>query len=92
MAYTNEMTFGDWVFAGGQRGNALIQAIEQGELLYQKWYQLSYGKSNAQIAALPQFSGKSEADIGALAYAMGALHDLYVALGAAQRGYLTPVL
>lgn len=98
MSYTNEMTFTDWTEQAGARANALIQSVNAGKVLYDKWYQLSYGKTNAQIAALPQFAGKTEADIAAMAYALGAMNELYAALhnGAVATsdrvGYLTPIL
>ena len=96
--YTNEMSFSDWVNEAGHKGRTLVQAVESGKILYDKWYQMSYGKTNAQIAALPQFTGKTEADISAMAYAVGVLNEMYSALHngtvsqADRQAYLTPVL
>lgn len=96
--YTPEMFFGEWANQAGSKANTLIDAIEAGKHLYDKWYQMSYGKTNAQIAALPQFAGKTEADIAAMAYALGVFNEMYSALhnGAVAQsdriGYLTPIL
>jgi hypothetical protein len=80
MAYSSDLNFGDWVLEIGGRGQALISAVNAGEIDYQKWYAVTYGRTDAQVAALPQFSGRTEADITALRYALGAFHDLYTAL------------
>jgi hypothetical protein len=96
--YTNEMAFEQWVAEAGYKGNTLVNAINAGKILYDKWYQMSYGKTDAQIAALPQFAGKTEADISAMAYAVGVFNEMYLALHngavaqADRAGYLTPVL
>ncbi len=97
MSYTNEMSFSEWVSQAGARANSLVQSIEQGKILYDKWYQFSYGKTNADIAALPQFN-KTEADIAAMAYALGVFKEMWEALHnvtvtqADRQGYLTPIL
>lgn len=96
--YTNEMDFSTWVNEAAYKSNAIVQAINNGKLLYDKWYQMSYGKTNAQVAALPQFSGKTEADIVTMSYALGVLNEMYAALHngavaqADRAGYLTPIL
>lgn len=95
--YTNEMTFSEWVSESGAKARAVVKAIEDGKILYDKWYQFSYGKTNAEIAALPQFN-KTEADIQTIAYAVGVFNELSAALHngavttADRQGYLTPVL
>ena len=98
MPYTNEMNFGDWVYASSAKGNALIKAIEEGKVLYDKWYQLSYGKTDQQIADLPQFTGRAVTDIQVMARTVGVLNEIYLALHGGEVtqfnriDYLTPVL
>ena len=80
MSYSNDRNFGDWVAALDSKGHSVVSSINEGEIEYRKWYALSYGLTDAEIAALPQFTGRTEADITKIRYAMGALHDLYTAL------------
>ena len=96
--YSNEMSFGEWVNQVSSKANAMISTVQAANMLYLKWYKMTYGLSPAQIAELPQFEGKTEADITALGYALGALSEVNTALsgnavGASDRiGYMTPIL
>jgi hypothetical protein len=96
--YTNEMSFAHWSAEAGDKSRALVRAINEGKILYDKWYQLTYGKTNAEIAAMSQMQGRTEADISAMAYALGVLNEMYQALNngvvaqANRIAYLTPVL
>lgn len=80
MAYSVDLNFGNWVVTTGQNGNALFQAIEDGEIAYQKFVNVMYGKTDEQIILLPGFLGRTVTDIIALRYALGAMHDFYLAL------------
>lgn len=60
MAYTGNMTFGEFSSQAQSRGNNLLNAIKDGKILYDKFYQLTYGKTDEQILALPQFNERTE--------------------------------
>jgi hypothetical protein len=96
--YSNDMTWQDWTVQANQKATALKSAIDQAKVLYDKWYTLTYGLTPTQIAALPQMSGHTVADITAMSYALGtfnefnsALHNLAVPT-ADRESYLTPIL
>ena len=96
--YSGDMSWQDWTFAAQARAQALKNDIEQAKVLYEKWYAFSYGKTDAQVAALAQIQ-KAEADVTALKNAIGVFLDFYNVLhnGAAlpqfdREGYLTPIL
>jgi hypothetical protein len=77
---SSDREFGDWVYVAAQKADVLVPAIEAGEIEYLKWYQFSYAKSDAQIAALPGFENRTEADIAKIRLIFEAMHDFYKAL------------
>ena len=95
MAYTPRQSYGDIEIMVQQRGNALLNAIKEGKLLYDKWYQLTYGLSDQQILALDNMQGVTQSELTALKYAIGVFNDVAngTALPAATRdAYLVPFL
>lgn len=99
MAYTGNMTFKDWNFTTQSKGNNLLSAVREGKILYDKFYQLTYGLTDEQILALPQFNivgdTMDQAGLTKLRYALGVFNDLAAgnALAPATRdSYLVPFL
>lgn len=99
MAYMGNMTFKELAAQAQSRGNNLLNAIREGKLLYDKFYQLTYGLTDEQILALPQFNvtgdTMDQAGLNALRYALGVFNDLASgnALAPATRdSYLVPFL
>ena len=106
--YSNTITFQQWVDQVSQKANQLRDIVDQGLDLQKKWYALTYGLSDDQILALPQFAllsvpGFSQrptaADIDALKYAIGVFKDLSDALNnvaalpqADRAGYFIPFI
>lgn len=78
--YSNDLTWEAWSLALSTNANSLISDIIGAKGWYDKWYTLTYGLSDIQIQALPQFSGRSIADITAMRFAWGVFLDLYNAL------------
>ena len=99
MAYTGVMTFKQFSDQAQSRGNNLLNAIREGKILYDKFYQLTYGLTDEQILALPQFNiagdTMDQAGLTKLKYALGVFNDISngTALSPATRDdYLTPFL
>lgn len=99
MAYMGNMTFKEIAAQTQSRGNNLLNAIREGKLLYDKFYQLTYGLTDEQILALPQFNvtgdSMDQAGLDKLRYALGVFNDLASgnALAPATRdAYLVPFL
>ena len=97
--YGNDMTWQQWTDQLSSTGNSLLSDLQRGKQLYEKWASLTYGLTDAQIQALPQFATKTVADVTAMRYAWGVFNDIYngiyggAALTQANReGYLTPSL
>lgn len=99
MAYMGVMTFKQFSDQAQNRGNNLLNAIKEGKILYDKFYQLTYGLTDEQILALPQFNvtgdTMDQAGLTKLKYALGVFNDL--ALGnaltpATRDSYLVPFL
>ncbi len=88
--YSNDMTWNNWKNCAGVLGMQLTDLITLCKHQHEKFYALTYGKTPAQIAAMSQFSGTTEADITALQYAMGVFEAMDTALTPTMRGYLTP--
>lgn len=92
MSYTNDMQWKDWAYAVGNLSNvstSLAAYIQQGKAFFDKYAALSYGLTDAQVAALPQFAGRTVQDIVNLRFAVSvfdAINTTYVA----QKSYLTP--
>jgi hypothetical protein len=98
-SYSGDLTWEAWAGALTNAGNTVLGDIQAAYEWYQKWYALTYGLSMAQIQALPQFAGRSTADIQAMQYGWGVFLDLYNALNnvgalpqANRQGYLVPFL
>lgn len=99
MAYTGNMTFKEFSLQTQSKGNNLLSAIREGKILYDKFYALTYGLTDEQILALPQFmvagDTMDQAGLNALRYALGVFNDLAEgsALAPATRdSYLVPFL
>jgi hypothetical protein len=92
MSYSSDMNFLDWISKSSADGMAIINAINAAKITYDKWYTLTYGLTDAQIAELPQFAGRTEADITAMKYAVGVFDAMNTALTPTLKGYVTPVL
>ena len=97
--YSNEMTWDEWASAISQSGNQLLSEIQTAKALADKFNAMTYGLTAAQIAALPQFTGKTAADATAMQYAVGVFIDLYNAIynvaalpQALREGYLAPFI
>jgi len=97
--YSPELTWDDWSEQIGQLANQLINDLQSGKMLADKFNAMTYGLTPAQIAALPQFSNKTVADATAMQYAIGVFTDLYNALyGVAaltqtnREGYVDPFI
>jgi hypothetical protein len=99
--YAGDMQWTNWTAALYTNATASLTAITQGKLLADKWNQMTYGLTPAQILALPQFanSGKTAADIENMQYAMGVFTDLYNAMFNVaaltqfnREGYLDPFI
>ena len=99
MAYMGNMTFKEFLAQVQSRGNNLLSVIREGKLLYDKFYQLTYGLTDEQILALPQFmvtgDTMTQDGLDKLRYALGVFNDLAAgnALAPATRdSYLVPFL
>jgi hypothetical protein len=97
--YGNDMIWTQWTDQLMQCGGSLLSSIERGKQMYDKWAALTYGKTDAEIQALPQFATKTVADITAMRYAWGVFADIYNAMHnlsalpqANREGYLTPFI
>ena len=76
------MTYTQWQASFSYIAGNEWEFIKHGKDLYDKWYDYAYGKSDTEIAALPQFAGANitEAQITALRVALEQLNDLYGAM------------
>lgn len=76
------MTYTQWNASFSYIAGNMWDYIKHGKDLYDKWYDYAYGKSDAQIAALPVFAGANitEAQITALKVALEQFNDLYGAM------------
>jgi hypothetical protein len=99
MAYSGDMQFGDWQREMQSKARGLLDAIKEGKRLYDKFYKMTYGLSDAQILELPQLlvAGDvlTQAKLTELRYAVGVFNTLNAgsALDPATRDdYLTPFL
>ena len=99
MAYSGDMQFDDWQREMQHKARTLLDSIKEGKRLYDKFYKMTYGLSDAQILELPQFlvAGDvlTQAKLNELRYAVGVFNDISngTALSPATRDdYLTPFL
>lgn len=99
MAYSGNMTFKEFSLQVQAKGSSLLALVREGKILYDKFYALTYGKTDAQILELPQFNvagdTMDQAGLNALRYALGVFNDIASgsALAPATRdAYLVPFL
>jgi hypothetical protein len=97
--YSNEMTWDEWATAISQAANQMLEDLKNGKDLADKFNAMTYGLTAAQIAALPQFTGKTVTDATNMQYAVGVFTDLYNAMynvaalpQALREGYLEPFI
>jgi hypothetical protein len=83
MPFTNTMTWDQWVASAGQVANQLETVIPGGYEVWRKFNALIYGKTDAEILALPAFSGRTQADLNDLRTGINTFKTLYDA----YRGY-----
>jgi hypothetical protein len=94
--YSNDMTWQQWSQAATASSEAVINDIQQGKELYDKFYALTYGLTDPQILALGAFSNRTQTDLNNIRFALGVFNDLYGALNnlavtqANRMGYLEP--
>jgi hypothetical protein len=76
------MTYTQWNASFSYIAGNLWDYIKHGKDLYDKWYDYTYGLSDADIAALPVFAGENitEAQITTLRVALEQLSDIYGAM------------
>lgn len=99
MAYSGNMQFKTWEGETQHKARNLLDAIKEGKRLYDKFYKLTYGKTDEQILALGPFNVAGDVltqqALNELRYALGVFNDLAngTALAPATRDdYLTPFL
>ena len=78
--YSSDMTWQNWTDLLNQKAMATMNDIQTAKAAYDKWTAMTYGLTDAQIQALPQFNSRQVADITAMRYAWGVFLDLYNAL------------
>lgn len=80
--YQGKMAYEQWEAELYSKGTNLKKAVDDAYTLYKKFYDLTYGKTAAQILAMDQFSssGLTEAGITDLQNAMNCLSDFYKAM------------
>ena len=95
--YNKDLSWNDWTVSLGSVIGATTRDLAMANQWCDKWAALTYGLTDAQIQALPQFSAHSVGDITAMRYAWGVFTDLHnalynvAALAQADRaGYLAP--
>lgn len=82
----NHFTPDDWAARFSGDLHSFIQTLSQVKWTADRWYKFAYGKSDAEIAALPQMTGWGEADITQVQAAASAIRTLYdVANGNAEQ-------
>lgn len=99
MSYMGNMTFKEFLAQVQSRGNNMLNAIREGKLLYDKFYQLTYGLTDEQILALPQFNvtgdTMDQAGLDKLRYALGVFNNIAngtTLLPETRDSYLVPFL
>ena len=78
--FSGDMTWMNWTDLLNQKATAIINDIQAAKACYDKWSAMTYGLTDAQIQALPQFNSRQVADITAMRYAWGVFNDMYQAL------------
>ena len=98
--YTPNMTGKDWIDQSANVTQQLVAVVNQGKLLYDKWYALTYGMGGAANISqqLPQLSPMNVADITTLTYALSMMNDVYNCINngnvsqSNRMGYFEPLL
>ena len=75
--YTAEMSWADWQYAASVKATSLRKLLQDGLVLQQKFYEMTYGLSDAAILALPFMSGKTQAHLDALRTTLNTLKDMH---------------
>jgi hypothetical protein len=95
--YSNDMNWQNWTGTIQDKANNLLNDVNQGKQLADKFNAMVYGLTDPQTLALGAFSGKTQADLTAMKYAMSTFIDLYNAVyggaaltAVARVGYLEP--
>jgi hypothetical protein len=94
--YSNDMTWQQWEMAVMNIANSVLNDIQQGKQLADKFNAMTYGLTDQQILALGAFSNRTQADLTNLKYALGVFTDLWNAINngavatANRLGYLEP--
>lgn len=84
--YSNDMTWSQWQAYAESRVTGLKTSLSQGYMEWQKFYNMTYGLTDAQILALPAFVGKIQTDLNAIRNCFNTfkqLYDAYYGLNAA---------
>lgn len=99
MGLTYQMGFNDWITRISGTSSNFITSLRTGKDLYDKWYKFTYGLSPAQIAALPELTGITVADVTTISYGLSVFNDIYTALynlgaltQADREGYMVPFI
>jgi hypothetical protein len=79
MSYTNQMTAAQWVQLLSLYSDNLIATAENGKILSDKFTQLTYGLTDPEILALPQFAsaGWTQVDLVNVKYALSSMTDIW---------------
>jgi hypothetical protein len=97
--YNADLLWADWANAASNQANNVMRTIAEAYAWYQKYYAITYGLTQAQILALPGFSGRTAADITNIAACFQVFMDLYNLMNnvsapaqANRVGYLAPFM
>ncbi len=75
--FTNEMSWADWQYAASVKATALRKLLQDGLVLQQKFYKLTYGLTDPQILALPFMTGKTQDYLDALRTSLNTIKDMH---------------
>lgn len=100
MGYSNQMTAAQWIQGIVFSANNVVSDLQYGSILNDKFVALTYGLTDPQILALPQFAAAnwSETDLTNVKFALSSMAELNTALNngaistANRFGYLEPFL
>lgn len=80
MQFMNSMTWDQWSTSTGQTADQFETVVRNGYEAWRKFNALTYGKTDAEILALPAFAGKAQSDLASLRACINTfktLHDAY---------------
>lgn len=89
--YSEQKSWGEWLYGVEKAAQDLFTVAEYGRLFYDKWYKFTYGKTNAEVAAM---LGITEQKVTDVQYCLGVFNDLnnFINNGAVtttnRKGYL----